>query len=84
MSFKLLKFPPQASTRSMRVPLRWMELDKCVGGYQFLSSWLGDDRDSDQPRQRLNWGVLAGVAISFVVGGGFWAGVGLLIARSVR
>ena len=84
MSFKLLQFSPQASTRSMRVPLRWMELDQCMGTNQFLSSWLGDDHGSDQSRQRLNWGVLAGVAISFVIGGGFWAGVGLLIARSVR
>jgi hypothetical protein len=84
MSFKLLQFPPQASTRSMRIPLRWIELDGCMGANQFLSSWLGDNHDSDQPRRRLNWGALAGMAISFVISGGFWAGVGLTIARSLR
>jgi len=83
MSFKLLQIPPQASTRSMRVPLRWMELDGGMGGNGFLSSWLGDP-DSDQSRQRLNWGALAGLAISFVVCGGFWAGVGVLVARALR
>src|ERR1700758_380588 len=83
MSFKLLQFPPQASTRSMRVPLRWMALDGCMGGNQFLSLWLGDDHDSDQSRQRLNWGALAGLAASFVISGGFWAGVGVLVARAL-
>lgn len=84
MSFKLLQFPPQASTRSMRVPLRWMDLDRCIGGNQFLNSWLGDDDDPYQVRQRLNWGALAGMAISFVISGGFWAGVGVLVARALR
>jgi hypothetical protein len=84
MSFKLLQFPPQASTRSMRVPLRWMELDGCMGANQYLSAWLGDDHNSDQLPKRLNWGAIAGLAISFFIGGGFWAGVGLLIARSLR
>jgi len=84
MSFKLLQIPPQASTRSMRVPLRWMELDGCMGGNEFLSSWLGDNPGSDQLRQRLNWGALTGLAISFVVCGGFWAGVGVLVARALR
>jgi hypothetical protein len=49
----------------------------------FLSSWLGDDNDSDEPR-RMNWGALAGLAISLVISGGFWAGVGVLIARAVK
>jgi hypothetical protein len=84
MSFKLLHFPPQASTRSMRVPLRWMDLDRCIGGNQFLSSWLADDDYPDQVRRRLNWGALTGLAISFVISGGFWAGVGVLVARTVR
>ena len=84
MSFKLLQFPPQASTREMRVPVRWMCLDSGLGRSGFLSSWLGDDNDSDQRPRRINWGAIAGVALSFAISGGFWAGVGLLIARSVK
>jgi hypothetical protein len=86
MSFKLLQFPPQASTRTMHVPVRWMGLDSGLGGSGFLSSWLGDDddNDSDQRRQRINWGATAGLALSFAISIGFWTGVGLLVARSVK
>ena len=84
MSFKLLQFPPQASTRTMRVPLRWVGMDECMGGTGFLSSWLGDDNDSDQQREGVNWGAIAGLAVSFVISGGFWAGVGILVARALR
>ena len=83
MSHKLLQFPQQTSTRSTRVPLRWTDLDGCMRANGFLSSWLGDDNDSGEPR-RLNWGAFAGLAISFVISGGFWAGVGVLIARAVK
>lgn len=82
MSFKLIQFPAQASTRRMRVPVRWIGLDGNIGGSGFLGAWLGDD--NDQTSRSFNWGALAGFAISFVIGGGFWAGVGLLIARMVR
>jgi hypothetical protein len=84
VSFKLLQFPQQSSTRSARVPVRWMDLDSSMGTNRFLSSWLGDNNDSDEPKRRLNWGALAGLAISFVISGGFWAGVGVLIARAVK
>jgi hypothetical protein len=84
MSFKLLNFPPQASTRAMRVPVRWMCLESGLGGSRFLSSWLGDDNDSDQSRKHINWGAVAGLTLSFAISGGFWAGVGLLIARTVK
>lgn len=84
MSFKLLQFPPQASTRTTRVPLRWVGMDECMGGTRFLSSWLGDDNDSDQHREGVNWGAIAGLAISFVIGGGFWAGIGVLVARALK
>lgn len=84
MSFKLLQFSPQASTRTMQVPVRWMGLDSGLGGNKFLSSWLGDDNDPDERRRRVNWGAIAGLALSFAISGGFWAGVGLLIARNVK
>jgi len=84
MSFKLVNFPPQASSRAMRVPMRWMCLESGLGGSRFLSSWLGDDNDSDHRSRRINWGAIAGLALSFAISGGFWAGVGLLIARHVK
>ena len=84
MSFKLVNFPPQASTRAMRVPVRWICLDSGLGGSRFLSSWLGDDNDPDQPGMRINWGAVAGLTLSFAISGGFWAGVGLLIVRNVK
>jgi hypothetical protein len=84
MSFKLLQFPAQASTRTMHVPVRWMGLDSGLGGSGFLSSWLGDDNDSGERRRRMNWGAIAGLALSFAISSGFWAGVGLLVARTVK
>jgi len=80
MSFKLLQFPPQASTRAMRVPMRWMGMDGCLSGNGFLSSWL-EDNDLDEPRRQINWGAIAGLAISLAISGGFWAGLGVLAAR---
>jgi hypothetical protein len=84
VSFKLLQFPPQTSTRTMRVPMRWVGLDGSMGGTGFLSSWLGDDNDSDPQRQGVNWGAVAGLAIAFMISGGFWAGVGVLVARALK
>lgn len=84
MSFKLLQFPPQTGTRTMRVPMRWVGLDGSMGGTGFLSSWLGDDNDSDQQRQGVNWGAIVGLAVAFMISGGFWAGMGVLVARALK
>lgn len=84
MSFRLLQFPPQTSIRMMQVPVRWMGMDGNLGASRFLNSWLGDDNEPEKPRRRVNWGVIAGLAISFLISGGFWAGVGVLVSRAVR
>ena len=84
MSYRLVQIPPQASTRSMRVPVRWMGLDGCLGGSGFLSSWLDDDDDGSKPRRFINWGAISGLGLSLVISGAFWAGVGVLIAHYVR
>jgi hypothetical protein len=84
MSFRLVNFPAQASTREMRVPMRWISLDRGLGGNGFLSSWLGDGNDFDHPNRRVNWGVVAGLALSFAISGGLWAGVGVLVERTLR
>ena len=84
MSFKLANFPPQASTRAMRVPVRWMCLDSGLGGSRFLASWLDDDNDSDRSHRRVNWGAVAGLALSLVISSGFWAAVGVVVSRTLR
>lgn len=84
MIFKLVNFPPQASTRAMRVPVRWMCLDSGLGGSRFLGAWLDDDNDSDRSHQRVKWGAVAGLALSLVISGGFWAGVGVVALRTLR
>ncbi|HVN19671.1 MAG TPA: hypothetical protein VMU05_12880 [Dongiaceae bacterium] len=85
MSFKLLKFPPQASTRSMRVPVRWMGMDGCLGGSGFLSSWVEqDDMDLAAPTYEIKWSAVAGLAFSLVISGAFWAGVGVLVSHLLR
>jgi hypothetical protein len=83
MSLKLQQVP-QASTRSIPVWVRWTDLDGNTRENGFLNSWLCIHDDSDGSRRRFNWGALAGLAIAFVISGGFWAGVGVLIARAVK
>lgn len=55
---------------------------------QFLRSWFELDTEVDRvarrskgSRDRVNWNAVTGLAVMAVVSGGFWAGVGLLIAR---
>ena len=88
MSFKLLQFPPQPSTRAIRmtaVPARWVSQEGCTGNAGFLHFWLEDeDTNSGLPPRRLNWGAMSGLLISLSISGAFWIGVGSLIARFVR
>ncbi|HYM77997.1 MAG TPA: hypothetical protein VE377_18625 [Candidatus Dormibacteraeota bacterium] len=89
MSSRLLQFPPQTSTRAVRmraIPLRWVGLDGGLGDNGFLSSWLEDDTHTDgtSVRRRINWGAISGLALSLAISATFWAGVALLIARLVK
>ena len=84
MSFRLLQFPPQASTRSMRLPMRWMGLDGSLRTSGFLSSWLEDDDFDLADARQVNWGALGGLALSLALSGAFWAGVGILVSHLVR
>lgn len=88
MSFKLLQFSPQESTRAVRmkmVPERWTEGYEYSRGVRFLPAWLENDSDSlAGTRRRINWGAISGLALSLVISGSFWAGVGFLIARVVK
>jgi hypothetical protein len=87
MSFKLLQFSPQPSTRiRMRnVPDRWTEGYEYARGVTFLPSWMEDSEPSwDAETRRVNWGAISGLVLSLAIGGGFWVGLGLLVARAVR
>jgi hypothetical protein len=89
MSFKLLQFSPQTSTRAVRmreVPERWTDGYEHSQGVKFLPAWLDDDfaPASKAAKRRIHWGAISGMALSLVISGGFWAGVGLLIARVVK
>ena len=86
MSFKLLHFSPQTSTRAVRmrmIPERWTEGYEYSRGVRFLPAWMEDESDRSGERH-INWGALFGLALSFVISGSFWVGIGLLIARMVK
>ena len=87
MSYKLLQFSPQASTRAVRfrnIPERWSS--GYPGDTQFLRSWVEDDSDTTQrgAHRRINWGAISGLALSLAISGSFWVGMGLLIARVAK
>ena len=88
MSYKLLQFPPQPSTRVVRmtaIPARWIAPEGCMVDGGFLHSWLEDeDAKSERSHRKLNWGAICGLVISLSVSGAFWIGVSSLIARFVR
>jgi hypothetical protein len=55
---------------------------------QFLRSWFELDTEVDRlgsrskgSRDRFNWDAVMGFAVMAGISGGFWAGIGLLIAR---
>jgi hypothetical protein len=88
MSFKLLQFSPEASTRvRMRsVPEHWTTDYEYSRGAHALPTWADVDQDSvwDEEKRRLNWGAISGLALSLAIGCSFWIGLGLLVARALR
>ena len=88
MSFKLLQFSPEASTRvRMRtVPERWTRSYEYSRGTTFLPVWMDVDPDPswDGGKRHLNWGAVSGLAISMAIGSGFWVGLGLLVAKALH
>jgi len=86
MSFKLLQFSPQASTHAVRmriIPERWTEGYEYSRGVRFLPAWMEDECDASGKRH-INWGALSGLALSLLISGSFWVGIGLLVARIVK
>ena len=90
MSYKPFQLSPQASTRGTRMRIAvqgpWSAPSGNPGDMQFLRSWLeyASELDGDGvARGRVNWGALLGLTLAVGVSGGFWTGIGLLIARLV-
>lgn len=50
----------------------------------FLRAWFEYDSGLGNPEHRHRWGTLLGVVMVVGISGGFWTGVGLLIARLLR
>ena len=86
MSFKLLQFSPETSTRAVRmrmIPERWTEGYEYSRGVRFLPAWM-EDEGGVSGKRHVNWGAISGLALSLVISGSFWAGVGLIIARIAK
>ncbi len=86
MSFKVLQFSPHGSTRVIRVravPPSWVGSYDCGREFGFLNSWMEDDSNGLGPR-RVNWGAIAGLALSLTISVGFWTGIALMVERIVK
>jgi len=79
MSYKVLQLFPPASTRVTGPFLP----SEDVG---FIQSWFegGSIRDESTEPRRINWGAIAGLAISLALSATFWAGVVWIVARIWR
>ena len=87
MSFRVLQFPAEGTTRVHRmrvIPERWSTPSGYSPEISFFQSWFEDDSSPDGRNQGINWGAISGLALSVVVSASFWAGLGVLIARFVR
>jgi len=88
MSFRVLQFPAEGTTRVLRmrvIPEHWSTPSGYSPEISFFQSWFEDDSRADGHNAgKINWGAISGLALSVVVSASFWAGVGILIARLVR
>ena len=86
MSYKSQFFPPSSTCETpLRRPIgrSWGSSPVNLLDTKFLRSWLVYDSDIQTglaPR-RINWNMVLGLALATAVSAGFWAGVGLMIAR---
>jgi len=87
MSDRILQPSPQAGTRqaTMRYGLQspWSATKAAFPDIHFLRTWLEYDSKVDvaRPRKGMNWYPLLGLLLVLGVSAGFWAGVGLVVAR---
>ncbi len=79
MSYRVLQLFPQASTR---ITGRFIPSEE-MG---FLQSWSegGSIRDESTAPRHINWGAIAGLALSVALSATFWVGVVWIVARVWR
>jgi hypothetical protein len=79
LSYKLLQLFPQPSTRVTGPSIRSDDMG-------FLQSWFegGSLHDENIARRHVNWGAIAGLAISVALSATLWAGVVWIVARIWR
>ena len=93
MSYRVLQLFPHTSTREARLRI----VARGPGGalletFQNVSTLLFWSRDAvdlgfeadEDTEERSNWDLFLGFLVVLAVSGGFWTGLGLLIARLVR
>lgn len=87
VSFRVLQFPAEGTTRVLRmrvIPEHWSTPSGYSPEISFFQSWFEDDSRPDGREGKINWGAVSGLALSVVVSASFWAGLGVLISRLVR
>ena len=79
MSYKISQLFPPVSTR-ISDPLLLSE------DMSFLQSWFegGSIGDESTERRHINWGAIAGLALSVALSATFWAGVVWIVAHVWR
>ncbi len=83
MSFKLLQFSPQESTRVIRmqaIPEQWSGPAACSSEIGFLKLFVEDEQTIVE--KRINWGAISGLALSLAVSAGFWMLVGVTVEKA--
>ncbi len=87
MNYKL-QFSPTSGKSSLRLPLHPRRGAPPVDwdDAKFLRSWLIYDSDLESTRThgRLNWNMIAGLALTAVVSASGWAGVVLLVRHFMK
>jgi hypothetical protein len=88
LSYKASQLSPQSTNaESLRVVVQSSPKESPDGRHDmhFWRSWLELDSEGAEKRSsKLNWSALLGLTVVVGVSAGFWAGVGLLIARVLR
>ena len=79
MSYRVLQLFPPVSTRITGLFLPSQDMG-------FLQSWFegGSFRDESTERRHINWGAIAGLALSVALSVTFWVGVVWIVARFWR
>lgn len=88
MEVKVLQFPPEGSSRVVRmrtVPKQWSTSAGYAPAMGFFESWMERDTVPDSfEAPTLNWAAIYGLAISVAISASFWIGAVLLVERLLK